>query len=307
MSEPRAWDLAMDGFLGHLAAERGLAASTLEAYARDLRRLRGWALPAGHRDPARLEADDLRAFLVERAGDLAPRSRARLVATLRAFGRFLAAEGLASADPAATLRGPRLGRPLPDTLSVRQVEQLLAALQGARPRDLRDRAILEMLYGCGLRVSELCGLDLADLDLADRSLRVRGKGSKTRVLPLGEPLRRALLDWLERGRGEVLGQRTSAAVFLNARGGRLSRVSVWTLIKRTASAAGLADRVSPHTLRHSYATHLLEGGCDLRIVQELLGHADLATTEIYTHVDRSFLWEAYRGAHPRARGRRGER
>ena len=307
MPEPRAWDVAMDGFLGHLAAERGLATSTLEDYARDLRRLREWALAAGHGDPACLAADDLRAFLVERAGHLAPRSRARLVATLRAFGRFLTAEGLAAADPAATLRGPRLGRPLPDTLSVRQVEQLLAALQGARPRDLRDRAILETLYGCGLRVSELCGLDLADLDLADRSLRVRGKGSKTRVLPLGEPALLALRIWLEQGRGEVLGRRASAAVFLNARGGRLSRVSVWTLIKRTAAAAGLAERVSPHTLRHSYATHLLEGGCDLRIVQELLGHADLATTEIYTHVDRSFLWEAYRGAHPRARGRRDGR
>lgn len=299
-----AWDRSIDGFLGYLAAERGLARATLEAYQRDLARLRRWADAGGHDDPATLTAALLRAFLIERAADLAPRSRARLVSTLRSFGRFLATEGLAATDPAATLAAPRAGRPLPDTLSVAQVERLLATVGGVEPRQRRDRAILEVLYGCGLRVSELCGLDLPDLDVHEATLRVRGKGSKMRVVPLGEPALAALLGWLDHGRGTLLGARATSAVFLNARGGRLSRVSVWNLLKRSAADAGLAERVSPHTLRHSYATHLLEGGCDLRVVQELLGHADLATTEIYTHVDRSFVWEAYRGAHPRARGRR---
>ena len=300
-----AWDLAVDNFLGHLAAERGLAAATLEAYQRDLARLRRWAVKAGHRDPGRLRAEELRAFLFDSAARLAPRSRARLVSTLRSFGRFLAAEGLAPGDPAATLQGPRTGRRLPDTLSIAQVERLLATAAGGEPRQLRDRAILETLYGCGLRVSELCGSDLVDLDAREATLRVRGKGSKTRVVPVGQPALEALSAWLERGRPQLLGRKTIAAIFLNARGGRLSRVSVWNLLKRGAREAGLAGQVSPHTLRHSYATHLLEGGCDLRIVQELLGHADISTTEIYTHLDRSFMWEAYRGAHPRARGSRG--
>jgi integrase/recombinase XerD len=298
------WDLACDGFLGHLAAERGLAAATLEAYQRDLGRLRRWALAAGHRDPAALTGEDLRTFLVEDAAELAPRSRARLMSTLRAFGRFLAAEGLAPADPAATLRGPRAGRPLPDTLTTTEVQRLLASVTGAGPRELRDRAILETLYGCGLRVSELCGLDLVDIDPQEATLRVRGKGRKVRVVPVGGPALAALTAWRERGRPALQGRRPVAAVFLNRRGGRLSRVSVWSLLRRAAENAGLGGRVSPHTLRHSYATHLLEGGCDLRIVQELLGHADLATTEIYTHVDRRFVLEAYRAAHPRARGRR---
>lgn len=299
-----AWDLAIDGFLGHLAAERGLASATLEAYHRDLRRLRRWAEKAGHGDPARLEAEQLRAFLVVSAGQLAPRSRARLVSTLRSFGRFLVAEGLAPGDPAATLQGPRTGRRLPDALSLAQVERLLGTVTGSQPRPLRDRAILEILYGCGLRVSELCGADLVDLDSREATLRVRGKGSKTRVVPVGQPALEAVAAWLERGRPRLLGKHTAAAIFLNVRGGRLSRVSVWSLLKCSAREAGLSGQVSPHTLRHSYATHLLEGGCDLRIVQELLGHADISTTEIYTHLDRSFLWEAYRGAHPRARGGR---
>ena len=304
MNEGRTWDLAVDGFLGHLSAERGLAAATLEAYRRDIQKLRRWAEENGHHQPAELEADQLRTFLVERAAELAPRSRARLVSTLRSFGRFLVSDRLTDVDPAATLVGPKAGRPLPDTLSVSQVEQLLGVVGGAEPRPRRDRAILEVLYGCGLRVSELCGLNLLDLDLREATLRVRGKGSKMRVLPLGEPALQALRSWLDPARGQLLKDRRTSAVFLNARGGRLSRVSVWNLLKTAAAEAGLSGEISPHTLRHSYATHLLEGGCDLRIVQELLGHADLSTTEIYTHVDRRFVWEAYRGAHPRARGRR---
>jgi integrase/recombinase XerD len=297
------WDQALDFFLGHLAAERGLATATLAAYQRDLQRLRAWAEKRGEHHPGRLTADELRTFLGERTADLAPRSRARLVSTLRSFCRFLAAEDHAPGDAAATLQGPRIGRPLPGVLTVSQVERLLAAVTGGEPRSLRDRAILELLYGCGLRVSECCGIDVADLDLEAAALRVRGKGSKVRIVPVGEAALGAAHAWLERGRPHLTGRRPTAALLLNVRGGRLSRVSVWQLLQRRAREAGLAGKVSPHTLRHSYATHLLEGGCDLRIVQELLGHADLATTEIYTHVDRAFLREAYRSAHPRARGR----
>ncbi|MDY0110409.1 MAG: tyrosine recombinase [Candidatus Krumholzibacteria bacterium] len=302
MIDPAAgWDQAIDGCLAQLAAERGLARATLAAYQHDLQRLRAWARGAGIGEPYALTADDLRAFLIAAAADLAARSRARLVSTLRAFGRYLAETGPAAADPAATLRGPKVGRPLPDFLSVAQVERLLSTATGASPRDLRDRAILEVLYGCGLRVSELCGADLVDLDQAAATLRVRGKGSKTRVVPVGQPALAALAAYLARGRPRLLSRRPTAALLLNRRGGRLSRVSVWQVLQRCATAAELAGRISPHTLRHCYATHLLEGGCDLRIVQELLGHADLSTTEIYTHVDRAFVQEAYRSAHPRAR------
>ncbi len=300
----RDWDHAVDGFLGQLAAERGLATATLAAYQRDLQRLRVWALrQRGGVPPGRLDADDLRAFLATCTDDLAPRSRARLVSTLRAFGRYLASAGMAPADAAATLQGPRIGRPLPSFLTVAQIERLLAAVAGRQPRDLRDRAILEILYGCGLRVSECCGLDLPDVDLQAATVRVRGKGSKVRLVPFGQPALDACAAYLGDGRPRLAGKRPCAALMLNNRGGRLSRVAVWKLLQRSARAADLAGRVSPHTLRHSFATHLLEGGCDLRIVQELLGHADLSTTEIYTHVDRAFLREAYRSAHPRARGR----
>jgi integrase/recombinase XerD len=313
MAEPGVadgWDLAQDAFLAHLAAERGLAANTLAAYRRDVGRLATWARATRRRDPGALGGGDLRAFLLEAAGELAPRSRARLVSTLRSLFRFLVAEGLAARDPTLTILSPRTGRKLPEVLSLRQVERLLAAASAVPPggrddpvaRD-RDRAILEVLYGCGLRVSELCGLDVADLEPRDQLVRVRGKGDKQRILPVGEPALQAVAAYRERARPRLLGRRATSALFLNRRGGRLTRVAVWTVVKRSARQAGLAETVSPHTLRHCYATHLLEGGADLRVVQELLGHADIGTTEIYTHVGRSFLVEAYRSAHPRARRR----
>jgi len=223
---------------------------------------------------------------------------------LRSFYRFLVAEGLARQDPTAAIAAPRIGRKLPTVLTPRQVERLLAAVTGLRPADLRDRAILEVLYGCGVRVSELCGLDTGDVDAKAATLRVLGKGSKARLVPIGQPALAALDGYLAHGRGPLLHGRLCAALFVNQRGGRLSRVSVWNILKRYGQAAGLPGDVAPHTLRHSYATHLLEGGADLRVVQELLGHADIGTTEIYTHIDRAFLTEVYRAAHPRARGPR---
>ena len=217
------------------------------------------------------------------------------------------AEGRLDADPTATLVAPRRGRRLPVVLGVRQVVAMLEAVDGDTPRELRDRAVLELLYGCGCRVSELCGLDTPDLDPDEATLLLRGKGRKQRLVPVGEPAVAAVGRYLSAGRPRLVGRRATGALFLNARGGRLSRVSVWALVKRVAAAAGLTDGLSPHTLRHSYATHLLEGGADLRVVQELLGHADIGTTEIYTHVDRGWLEEAWREAHPRARLRPGER
>ena len=297
-----AWDRAIDAFLTHASAEKGLARNSLESYQRDLTGFQRWAAAAAKNDPAHLTTADLRAFLLDVSPRLQARSRARLVSTLRSFHRFLVAEQLATQDPTAGISAPRTGRKLPSVLTLRQVERLLAAVTGEHPPELRDRAILEVLYGCGVRVSELCGLDSADLDFQVATLRVHGKGSKQRLIPIGGPALTALDGYLERGRCELAGPRATAALFLNQRGGRLSRVSVWNLLKRYAREAGLPVNVAPHTLRHSYATHLLEGGADLRVVQELLGHADIATTEIYTHIDRTFLTEVYRAAHPRARG-----
>ncbi|MHB8078333.1 MAG: site-specific tyrosine recombinase XerD [Candidatus Krumholzibacteriia bacterium] len=298
------WEVAIGAFLAHLSAERGLARNTLLAYRRDLAGLRTWAARERIAAPAAVRDAELRRFLSDAADRLGARSRARLLSTLRGFHRFLVAEGLSRADPTVTLLAPRAGRRLPRVLTAGQVVRLLQAPPAGEPAGLRDRAILELLYGCGLRVSELCGLDVGDLDPADRTVRVLGKGSKERLLPVGEPALRAVEAWLARGRPACRGRRPGAALILNLRGGRLTRVAVWHLLKRHALAAGLGVEVTPHVLRHSYATHLLEGGADLRVVQALLGHADIGTTEIYTHVDQAHLREAYRSAHPRARGPR---
>lgn len=299
-----AWTCAVDLFLAHGSAELGLAPATLAAWRFDLDHLLRWTADRGPADPAAVTDVHLRDFLMDCAPHLQASSRARLLSTLRSFFRFLLAEDRIAADPTLTIAAPRRGRRLPEVLGAEQVLRLLEAAAGDEPLQLRDRAVLEILYGCGCRVGELCGLDVADVDEREATLLLRGKGSKQRLVPVGEPALLAVQDYLRRGRPRLGARSRSAALFLNARGGRLSRVSVWTLIKRCAAAAGLPQQVSPHTLRHSYATHLLEGGADLRIVQELLGHADIGTTEIYTHVDRSWLHEAWRQAHPRARARR---
>jgi len=305
MSDRRAavqWDQLVDVFLAHCAAEKGLAPATLSATNHDLGRLRRWAgtLP-GRPAPAGLTDQLLRKFLVACAADLAAASRARLLSSIRSFFRFLVVEGEIAADPTETLLAPRRGRKLPTVLGVGQMERLLAVPGDQGAAALRDTAILEILYGSGCRVSELCGQNVNDYDFAEGTLLLRGKGNKHRLVPLGTPALDAVRCWLQGGRPGLVGSRATAAVFLNCRGDRLSRTSGWALVKKSAAAAGLPATISPHSLRHSYATHLLEGGADLRVVQELLGHADISTTEIYTHVDRAWLTSAWAEAHPRAR------
>jgi integrase/recombinase XerD len=297
----QVWDLAQDSFLGYCSAEKGLAKASLLAAETDLNHFRKWCETQKIQGPGLVKDSDLRAFLTEISGDLGTSSRARLMSTLRSFFRFLLAEGMAPGDPTVTIAIPKKGRKLPVILSVQQVGRLIDGLTGTEPRDLRDRAILEVLYGCGCRVSELCGIDVIDFDLKDEMLLLRGKGNKQRLVPVGQQAADAVGRYLENGRRLLLKGKLSPALFLNVRAGRLSRVSVWSILKKAARAAQLPGEMSPHTLRHSYATHLLEGGADLRIVQELLGHSDISTTEIYTHVDRGWLTEAWLEAHPRAR------
>ncbi len=295
------WDDALDRFLTHIAADKGLALTTIDAYGHDLRRLNTWADQERIESPCKLGPGQLRSFLIATGQELAPRSRARLVSTLRSFFGHLLNEGELESDPTLLILAPKIGRKLPHVLNRSQIDALLTTPDRSRRGGLRDHAILEMLYGCGLRVSELCGLDLLDLEERESLLRVRGKGGKERIVPIGRPALKALQVYRDRERSILLGEHRSASVFLNTRGGRLSRVSVWSILRKYTAESGLPAGISPHSLRHTYATHLLEGGADLRVVQELLGHAAITTTEIYTHIDRAYLAEAYRSAHPRAR------
>jgi integrase/recombinase XerD len=223
---------------------------------------------------------------------------ARTLVAVRGLHRFLVREGLTGVDPSVEVTGPRLPRPLPKALPLEAVERLLAAPVGDDPPALRDRAMLEVLYGAGLRISELVDLDVDDVELESGSVRAFGKGRRERIVPLGRPARRAVEAWLVRGRPGLTPE--GPAMFVNLRGGRLTRQGAWKVVRRHGEAAELADDVSPHTLRHSYATHLLDGGADVRIVQELLGHASVNTTQIYTMVSRARLREVYERAHPRA-------
>ncbi len=295
-----AWDEVCDGFLSHVLVEKGLAPASRSAMHHDLAHLRRWALTNGLA-PAEVTGEDLRAFLLAVSSRLQAGSRARLMSTLRSFCRFLVTEGVLDEDPTATLIAPRRGRKLPSYLTVRQVVLFLDLPDDDRPRPLRDRAILETLYGSGCRVGELCALDVLDLDPGEGTLLLRGKGSKQRRVPIGGPCLEILNRYLAVSRPVLAAKgRGDRAMFLNHRGGRLSRISVWNLVKRRGTEVGLAEGLSPHTLRHSFATHLLAGGADLRVVQELLGHADISTTEIYTHMDRAWLHQVWRRAHPRA-------
>ena len=294
-------DFWLEGFRDYLALEAGHSANTVDAYLRDLRRLGEFAASKGKRDPGALTRPLLRdfVFLLKDLG-LSPASIRRAISAVRTYYGFLVDEGKVSADPSDRLESPRRGRVLPATLSVPEVEALLAAPQVDQPLAWRDRALLELGYGAGLRVSELCGLALTDLLLTENLVRVFGKGGKERVVPIGRSIIGAVSVYLHTMRPELDRGRSRGRVLLNARGEPLSRVGAWGVVKRAAKRAGITKRVTPHTLRHSFATHLLEGGADLRAVQEMLGHADLSTTQIYTHVDREYLRSVHKQYHPRA-------
>ena len=293
----------LDLFLDHLALERGASPRTLDAYRRDVRRLISFAEEAGVEDPTGLDPALLRAWLTALgATGRAPSTVRRAVSAVRAYVRFLLGEGVLQVDPSDRLETPRAFRTLPDVLSVDEAALLVEAVDPDHPTHWRDRAILECLYATGMRVSELTGMRVLDVDLEDGLCVVFGKGNKERMVPLGKPAREALARYLDHVRPRLDRGRSEGRLFLNARGRPLGRASVWTLVKRSAERAGLGTSVSPHTLRHTCATHLLEGGADLAAVQELLGHADIATTQLYTHLDRRYLAEVHRSFHPRSRG-----
>jgi integrase/recombinase XerD len=296
-------------YLDHLTVERGLADNTLSAYRRDLRRYLAFLEARGVGSLDRVEPGTIRSFIASISAathgpDGEPyraTSVSRTLSAVRMYHRFAVREGLAADDPTAGVVRPRLPRALPHPLTVGEVASILEAPRVEEPAGLRDRAILELLYGAGLRVSELTGLDVDDLDLEVGSVRVLGKGGKEREVPIGRMARDAIDAYLTRGRPALAGPRSRAALFLNARGGRLTRQSCARLLDTHARAAGIRRRVTPHDLRHSFATHLLEGGADVRVVQELLGHASVATTQIYTLVTAEHLRSAYYTSHPRAR------
>jgi integrase/recombinase XerD len=287
-------------FLAELEFERGLSRNTLEAYRSDLLQLGGWlertgadALTAGHAD--------LSGFLGDLASNGAsPATLQRKAACLRSFYRHLRREGTITHDPTADLRAPKKSQKLPQVLSRDEVARLLATPRGTSASALRDRAILELMYACGLRASEATGLELRDIDLEAGLVRASGKGSKERIVPVGAEAIAATKAWLERGRPKLVGLAPEPHLFVNHRGAGLTRQGLYKIVQRHARAAGLEGKMSPHTLRHTFATHLLSGGCDLRAVQEMLGHADIATTQIYTHLSAERLRDVYFDSHPRA-------
>jgi integrase/recombinase XerD len=308
-----ALDSQLQGYLDHLTIERGVAANTLSSYRRDLRRYSKHLSDRGIHDLAKVGEDDVSEFLVAlRRGDpdsgrvaLSAVSAARALIAVRGLHRFAAAEGLAELDVARAVRPPTPGRRLPKSLTIDEVLALLEGAGGDSPADgpltLRNRALLELLYSTGSRISEAVGLDVDDIDTQARTALLRGKGGKQRLVPVGRPAVQALDAYLVRGRSELARRgRGTPAIFLNARGGRLSRQSAWQVLQDAADRGGITSGVSPHMLRHSFATHLLEGGADVRVVQELLGHASVTTTQIYTLVTVHALREVWAGAHPRA-------
>ncbi|MBP8823906.1 MAG: tyrosine recombinase XerD [Flavobacteriales bacterium] len=301
------WEQAVRGFRLYLKLERNLSARTVEAYLRDVGKLHAFA--EHHRPPIAplsVQLEDLQAFITTQAKQgLMATSQARLTSAIRGFYKSLLVDGQLAADPSELLESPRTGRPLPDFLSVEEIDAMVQAIDMSRPLAHRDRALLETLYGCGLRVSELCGLRISRLHFADGFIRVVGKGDKERLVPIGPEAVRQIGIYRKEERNHLPVQhKAEDLLFLNARGNGLSRVWVFKLVKSLAVKGGINKTISPHTFRHSFATHLVEGGADLRAVQEMLGHASITTTEIYTHLDREYLRSNIMRFHPRAKARR---
>jgi integrase/recombinase XerD len=303
-AQRRLTDLTLE-FLATLELERGLSRNTLEAYRSDLQQY-GAFLGRRDRDPLAVTPADLSAFVSELAAGLegrrpvAPATLQRKIACLRSFYRHLRREQILDHDPTSELRPPRSRARLPKVLSRDEVNRLLEQPRGVSPAALRDRALLETMYACGLRASEAITLELTELDLEAAILRARGKGSKERLVPIGSKAIATLRTYLAQGRPPLVGLRDEARVFVNLRGHGLSRQGLYKIVQGHAATAGLEHRMSPHTLRHTFATHLLAGGCDLRSLQEMLGHADIGTTQIYTHLSADRLRDVYFDAHPRA-------
>lgn len=304
-----ALESGCDEYLAFLAVERGSSPRTVESYGHDLADYLGFLEGAGVSEPEDVTRDTISAYtadLIERG--MAPSTIERHLSAVKGFHRFMVREGITSNHPTAHVALPKTPSHLPDVLTIDEADRLLSQPFPDGPTGLRDRAILELLYGCGLRVSELCGLDLSELFLDDGLIRVRGKGSKERVVPISGMALQALEAYLAHGRSALHTKSSplaqdGSAVFLNARGGRITRQAVHNMVARYGELVGL-EGLHPHTLRHSFATHMLSGGADLRSLQEMLGHSDISTTQIYTHIDRTHLREEYLTAHPRARMRR---
>lgn len=297
----------VDDFLGHLSVERGASPNTLAAYGRDLGQYVQFLDERGVTSPAQVTRDQVTDYVRHlRESSYAPTSVERKVAALKGFHKFLVREGLTDNHPTARVPLPKVPERLPDVISIENADRLLSQTFPDGPTGLRDRALLEVLYGCGLRVSESIGMDTNDLDLQAGFARVFGKGSKERLVPVGGMAARALDAYLKAGRPQLRPKASvraaDSALFLNTRGGRLSRQTVFRLVRHYGACVDLPG-LHPHTLRHSFATHMLEGGADLRALQEMLGHADISTTQVYTHVDRRHIREEYLTTHPRARMR----
>ncbi|WP_028264108.1 site-specific tyrosine recombinase XerD [Atopobium fossor] len=295
---------ALKEYVAYLAVERGSAANTVEAYGRDLLRYTTYLAQQGISQPAQVMRSDVERYLQALSSlELASSSVERATSAIKGFHRFMVAEQICDSHPAVDIPLPKKPDRLPDVISPQQAAALLDQPFLQTSASQRDRTILEVLYGCGLRVSELCGLDLQNVLLTDEVLRVYGKGSKERIVPIMGTAACALQEYLEQWRSGLVRSHVThenaSAVFLNVRGGRISRQSVHSLVEKYGRVAGLMG-LHPHTLRHSFATHMLQGGADLRVVQELLGHSDISTTQLYTHVDRTHVRMAYMGAHPRA-------
>jgi integrase/recombinase XerD len=292
---------ALEQFEDHLVLERGLSPRTLDAYRRDLRRLAEYLEVRGVAGPEGVSAGELREYTYHlKDRGLQPASIRRNVSAIRTYFGFLMAEGVVAADPTDRLELPRNWRRLPGVLSREEVVRILEAPDPTSRLFWRDKALLEFAYASGVRVSELTGLKVRDVNLEEAMALVFGKGAKERIVPVGRAALQALVVYLREIRPRIAGQKSDGAVFLNARGTPLTRMGVWKILRHQVERAGVRKRVTPHTLRHSFATHLLEGGADLAAVQELLGHADIATTQIYTHVERAYLKDVHRRYHPRA-------
>lgn len=296
-----------DEYQLYLRIERGLSESTLYEYARDMERYLAFLESASKKTPNEISPDEVSAFQQSLFKDgEAPTTVKRRMSAVKGFHRFCLQEGFAEKNPTTPVRMPKAPDRLPDVVSIEDACQLLDTINGNKPQNLRDRAILEVLYGCGLRASETCGLEVQDVFLQEGFLRVFGKGSKERMVPISGTAAKAMKEYLEGARGSIsLRARTATpedmrAVFLNLRGKRLTRQGLFKIVGAAGAAVGLKG-LHPHTLRHSFATHMLNGGADLRVIQEILGHSDISTTQIYTHVDRQHLAEEYLSAHPRAK------